>query len=291
VSPELAHLQELAASHGLAAVFVGTFLEGEAVLLMAGVLASRGVLSPVGVWITAAAGALCGHVVWFSLGRIFGLRLLRRWLPGVVRATTQARRVVETHPKTAIFVLQYLYGARIAGALALGLTRLDWLRFVLYEAVNCLAWAALFAGAGYALGETAMAAFGGWLRWLWLAASGIAVLAGVHWLTRRAARWAGSRVEHAVAEIRVERMAEDTFQVYVRDAGGTSAHRVTLSDADRRRLGGDADAEALVEASFRFLLEREPRESILAHFALPEIARYFPDFPAEIRRRLTTGRG
>ena len=36
----------------------------------------------------------------------------------------------------------------------------------------------------------------------------------------------------------------------------------------------------------RCLLEREPKESILARFDLPVIERYFPEYPHEIRRRL-----
>ena len=47
-----------------------------------------------------------------------------------------------------------------------------------------------------------------------------------------------------------------------------------------------ADVERLVEASFRFLLERESKESILRRFDLSVIRRYFPEFPEEIERRV-----
>jgi hypothetical protein len=47
------------------------------------------------------------------------------------------------------------------------------------------------------------------------------------------------------------------------------------------------DPERLVRETFAFLLEREPRSSILARFDLPVVARYFPEYPAEIRRRLS----
>jgi hypothetical protein len=42
----------------------------------------------------------------------------------------------------------------------------------------------------------------------------------------------------------------------------------------------------LVRASFGFLLEREPRESILRSFDLSAISRYFPEYEREIRQRL-----
>jgi hypothetical protein len=41
-----------------------------------------------------------------------------------------------------------------------------------------------------------------------------------------------------------------------------------------------------VRRSFEFLLEREPKESILASFDLTVIARYFPEYESEIARRL-----
>jgi hypothetical protein len=65
-----------------------------------------------------------------------------------------------------------------------------------------------------------------------------------------------------------------------------STHRVRVSAADLDRLApGADDPTALVEASFRFLLERESPGSILRSFELTEIGRYFPDYEREIRRR------
>ncbi len=77
------------------------------------------------------------------------------------------------------------------------------------------------------------------------------------------------------------------FQVTVRERGGESHHRVTLRKADYERLaGGKASPEALVTESFRFLLERESKESILGSFDLTLIGRYFPGYEREIMGRL-----
>jgi hypothetical protein len=62
---------------------------------------------------------------------------------------------------------------------------------------------------------------------------------------------------------------------------------VVVSAGTLRELApADPTPDRLVEASFGYLLEREPRESILREFELPVIGRYFPDFETEIRRRL-----
>jgi hypothetical protein len=68
------------------------------------------------------------------------------------------------------------------------------------------------------------------------------------------------------------------------DDRDVSTHRVRVVAADLDRLApGAADPVALVEASFVFLLEREPPGSILRSFDLPEIGHYFPEYEAEIR--------
>jgi hypothetical protein len=75
--------------------------------------------------------------------------------------------------------------------------------------------------------------------------------------------------------------------VRVGDDSGATAHRVSISADDLARFAPPGVAvERLAEESFAFLLEREPRESILREFDLPVIGRYFPGYETEIRRRL-----
>ena len=74
--------------------------------------------------------------------------------------------------------------------------------------------------------------------------------------------------------------------VRVVDEHGASEYSVDVSTADLERLDrGATDPTDLVRRSFEFLLEREPKESILRSFDLPVIGRYFPDYEREIRRR------
>ena len=71
------------------------------------------------------------------------------------------------------------------------------------------------------------------------------------------------------------------------DRRAISEHAVTVGAGELRRLAPGADEPtALVRASFEFLLEREPPSSILRTFEIDVIARYFPVYESEIRRRL-----
>ena len=65
---------------------------------------------------------------------------------------------------------------------------------------------------------------------------------------------------------------------------------VRVEPAYSRKLAGDAvPREDLIRRSFEFLLEREPKEAILRSFDLSVIARYFPEYEAEIARRVRAG--
>jgi hypothetical protein len=78
-----------------------------------------------------------------------------------------------------------------------------------------------------------------------------------------------------------------TCRVTVREGGTSTDHRVTVRREDLARLApGAAVPDGLVRAAFAFLLEREPKESILRGFDLPVIGRYFPGWEADVRRRL-----
>lgn len=73
------------------------------------------------------------------------------------------------------------------------------------------------------------------------------------------------------------------FQVTITEDGSRTRHHVTMSRADHDRLtNGACPPERCIEASFRFLLDREPKEAILPRFDVSVIARYFPEFDAEL---------
>ena len=91
--------------------------------------------------------------------------------------------------------------------------------------------------------------------------------------------------EVAVSREDVDRL-RSWFAVIVTDGRGSSEHAVTLSASDWERLGrGYRSPEELVRACFEFLLEREPRTSVLGAFDVSEIGGYFPEFEREIARR------
>jgi len=91
--------------------------------------------------------------------------------------------------------------------------------------------------------------------------------------------------------IHVRRTAErasPTFEVIVREGSSETHHHVTMSQEMCKRLtAGKHTPERCLEAAFRFLLDREPKESILRRFDMTAISRYFPEFEQEMPRYLS----
>jgi hypothetical protein len=90
------------------------------------------------------------------------------------------------------------------------------------------------------------------------------------------------------AKIEIERTGDFEFRVRIVEKGSESTHHVTMKQDDYDRIaGGKIKPEELLKRSFEFLLEREPKQSILSRFDLSIISRYFPEYEPEIKRRLS----
>jgi hypothetical protein len=87
-------------------------------------------------------------------------------------------------------------------------------------------------------------------------------------------------------QISVESSGRGVYRVVVSEGRSTTIHDVTVTPQDLARYAPGSTPERLLEASFEFLLEREPASSILSRFSLPVIERYFPEYPRVIRQML-----
>ena len=74
-----------------------------------------------------------------------------------------------------------------------------------------------------------------------------------------------------------------TANVTVDEGGSYTSHTVEFSKSYYQKLtSGDHPPDVLVERSFEFLLQREPKESIMGSFNLTVINRYFGDYESTI---------
>jgi len=180
---------ELIQNYGYLAVAAGTFLEGETVLLLAGAAASRGHLDLPVVMAIAALASSAGDQLCFLLGRRYGEALLAR-LPRLRQRADRARELLARHATLVILSVRFLYGLRIAGPMAIGMSGVRWLRFASLNLLGAIVWAIVVASIGYGFGRVLThllaQAFGrldSEELW-WLVAAAVGIVSWL-WISRR----------------------------------------------------------------------------------------------------------
>ncbi|MCC6608633.1 MAG: DedA family protein [Burkholderiales bacterium] len=181
----LPSLQELIGSYGYLAVLVGTFFEGETILVLGGLAAHLGYLELPRVIATAFAGALAGDQLWFVVGRLYGRRLLARrarWIPRVQRID----RVLRRHEIPVLVGFRFVYGFRSLTPFVVGMGSISAIKFLILNAVGAALWSATVACAGFLFGRAVEAALGD-LRRYELALIAFVALTGLGlWFAHRA---------------------------------------------------------------------------------------------------------
>jgi membrane protein DedA with SNARE-associated domain len=146
-------------SYGYAAILIGTFLEGETILVLGGFAAHRGYLSLPWVIVAALAGTLFGDQLYFFLGRWHGQKVLAKRPSWKARAA-RAQNLLERFQKPLILVFRFLYGLRTVTPFVIGMSSVSTVQFVLLNIVGALAWSVLVGTGGYAFGRALEAIIG-----------------------------------------------------------------------------------------------------------------------------------
>lgn len=138
--------------YGYAAVVLGTFVEGETALLLAGLLAHMGYLDLSGVIIAGFLGAAAFDNAAFLVGRRGGREFLQR-RPSLQAKAAPVERLVRDHGRLAAFGMHFLYGLRAVTALLLGASGVRLARFTPYNALGVALWSILVGWLGYVAGQ------------------------------------------------------------------------------------------------------------------------------------------
>lgn len=149
------NLDTLISEYGYLAILVGTFLEGETILVLGAVAARLGYLELPWVVASAFIGTLAGDQLYFFLGRYHGQALLARH-PRWRRRASKAQRLLERHRVPVIIGFRFLYGIRNVTPFVIGMSRVPVPEFVLLNLIGAALWASVVAGLGYAFGEAAV---------------------------------------------------------------------------------------------------------------------------------------
>ena len=204
-------MEDLIIKFGYPALFVGSFLEGESILIASGFLARGGYLNLKLVMLIALTGTYIADVSIYFLGRSKGERIIARF-PAASAYYPKVKTLFDRYGIFAIFVTRYLYGLRLAAAATFGLMKMKEIQYLPLNFLSCTIWAILVGGLGYTFGAS-LEVLIGQIKHYEMMVVPLIILAGLGiWLVRRGrSRREGERTDQ------MRRKVEDTE---VRDSKG-----------------------------------------------------------------------
>ena len=185
-------------THGLPLLFVVIMLEsfgiplpGESALIAFGVIASRGHYSIAWIIVLAAAAAIIGdNLGYWLIGRWGGRRLFERWSflrRYSERFLPRAEDLMARHGGKTVFFGRFIAVLRFTAAWVAGLGRMEWWRFLFWNAAGGIIWATAVGLASFYGGkaaEDAIREYG-----LFAAAGVVALVIGMFLFTHYGKKW------------------------------------------------------------------------------------------------------
>lgn len=173
--------ESLIRDYGYWILLVGTFFEGETIVIIAGIMAKQmHVLNPWFIGLAAFAGSTAGDQVWFYLGRWRGPWLVERF-PRLKPRLEKALGLLERHSNWLLLTYRFFYGLRNVTSIGAGMSRVSILKFTTLNAIGAIVWATVFTGGGYLIG----AAFARFVEeFKWPAIGAVCAVIFAIWLIR-----------------------------------------------------------------------------------------------------------
>jgi membrane protein DedA with SNARE-associated domain len=168
-------LQQLVVDYGYWALLIGTFLEGETILVIAGFLAQSGYLQLPWVIVTAFCGTFAGDQTFFYLGRFKGIAFLEK-RPLWHSKTDQVFALLHRHQIPVILGFRFLYGVRNVTPFVIGASRIHPGKFFLLNGFGAAIWALAVGFIGFEFGDVAKLVLGQIKGFETLLLSGLAAL-------------------------------------------------------------------------------------------------------------------
>ena len=145
-------LEHFIDSYGYLAILIGTFLEGETILILGGITAKLGYLQLPWVITYAFWGTLIGDQLFFMLGRSQGAPFLHRH-PSWDERAQKVQGILERHRILIILGFRFIYGFRIITPYVIGMSRISYLEFLVLNVISAAVWSIVIGSLGFAFGH------------------------------------------------------------------------------------------------------------------------------------------
>lgn len=140
-------------------IFLGTFIEGEVVLIAGGFLVYEGYLDFTVLLLIATLAAIIGDNFFYWLGRSQRVGAKHPWAARFLNFIGENRlfkgeEFVRRHGGKSVFFVRFFYGLRFAGAMTAGYLGMGFGRFFLSNLIGSFTWAFIIGSLGYLFGHS-----------------------------------------------------------------------------------------------------------------------------------------
>ncbi len=145
-------LADLISAYGYPAVALGTFIEGDTILVLSGIAAEQGYLKLPGVIIAAFLGVFAGDQLYFHLGRRKGHAFIQS-RPKWQAKSERVFDLLHRYQWPVMFGFRFMYGIRIVTPIMIGASGISPWRFLICNFLGTALWATTIGSLGYAFGQ------------------------------------------------------------------------------------------------------------------------------------------
>lgn len=192
-------------TYGYYALLLGTFLEGETIMVLSGFAAQRGLMDLYLVMLVGFCGTFAGDQLYYFIGRHWGTRLLAK-RPTWQAPADRAYRLLRKYEVPFILSFRFIYGVRSVSPFIIGMSGIPVRRFLLLNLLAAVVWSIAVASLGYFLGRAAelfLEEVKQYEMWLFGGLVALGLLVWVIHVLRR--RRAAARLQRAEIEARAAR--------------------------------------------------------------------------------------
>lgn len=191
-------LQHLIRDYGYFALFIGTFLEGETIMLLCGFAAFTGHLDLTLVMLAGGAGTFFGDQLYFYIGRWKGMAVFERW-PKLKGKAYRVACLLHRYRYAVILSFRFFYGLRNVTPFVIGMSPIKAWQYFSLNLIAAVVWSVTFASAGYLFGSAAQTFLHDVKRVEMYVFAAIALAGLALWLVRRMRSKARHEVEDCAA--------------------------------------------------------------------------------------------
>jgi len=148
----LSTFESIIRDYGYWALLIGTFFEGETILIIAGLSAHLGLLQLPYVMLIAFIGSFAGDQLYYFIGYFKGRELLGKHLKWQ-RRVTRVNKYIERYHNLVMLGFRFVYGMRITTPFVMGTSKnIKTMRFFILNAIGAIIWSVSVSAGGYFFG-------------------------------------------------------------------------------------------------------------------------------------------